>query len=249
MWSRSILKQNAKTALAGNKYWVAFAVCLVSALITGIVDIFTAKRIDPAKITSMEEAMGIAQQSSSTSLVTLLIAIFITLPLTVGMARFFLQNRFGKTEFSTLFSGFTMNYGGTLAGMFTTGLFIFLWTLLFIVPGIIKLLEYTMVPYILSDNPSMPGGRAREISRMMTKGEKGSIFVLYLSFLGWYILASAAAACFNWAPSPITVLAGLAATAAVSAYQNATVAELYIFMRDRIIQSGMASAAEFGLAQ
>ncbi len=49
-----------------------------------------------------------------------------------------------------------------------------------------------MVPFILSDNPSMPGSRARQISRMMTNGEKGAIFVLYLSFLGWYLLAGLA---------------------------------------------------------
>lgn len=73
--------------------------------------------------------------------------------------------------------------------------------------------------------------------------------MLYLSFIGWYILAAAAAACFNWAPPSVAVLASLALTAAVTAYQEATVAELYIFMRDRIIQSGAVSAAEFGLAQ
>jgi uncharacterized membrane protein len=61
--------------------------------------------------------------------------------------------------------------------------------MLFVIPGIIKSLQYCMVPFLLSDNPHMSGSRARQLSRMMTDGEKGAIFVLYLSFIGWFFLA------------------------------------------------------------
>ena len=63
----------------------------------------------------------------------------------------------------------------------------FLWSLLLIVPGIIKSYEYSMVPYILAENPSISGKRAFQISKAMTKGHKWDLFVLELSFILWII--------------------------------------------------------------
>ncbi|MFR5556791.1 MAG: DUF975 family protein [Coprococcus sp.] len=74
--------------------------------------------------------------------------------------------------------------------MFFRDLFILLWTLLLIVPGIIKSYSYRLVPYILSENPHMDRKRALELSQQMMDGHKMEAFVLELSFFGWFLLSA-----------------------------------------------------------
>ena len=64
----------------------------------------------------------------------------------------------------------------------------FLWTLLFIIPGIVKAFAYSMTPFILDENPELTPVEAIHRSRMMMKGHKFDLFWLYLSFIGWGIL-------------------------------------------------------------
>ena len=69
-------------------------------------------------------------------------------------------------------------------------LFLGLWFMLLIVPGIIKTYSYRMVPYLVAENPEMDFKDAIDASRKMMDGEKWKTFVLDLSFLGWIILTS-----------------------------------------------------------
>lgn len=227
MWDRTILKSNAKIALSG-RYWMAFAASLVASLLGGGYSFFTAHYQVNLSGSENYGAMMIPNFGG------ILFTAFVSMPILIGMSRFFLQNHFGVTDFGTVFSGFQMNYINGVGAMFLTNLFIFLWSLLLVIPGIVKGLEYSMVPYLLADNPSLPGNRAREISRMMTNGEKWNIFVLGLSFLGWFFLG---ALCFG-----VGILF-------VIPYFNATMTELYIFLRDRAIQANMLNPAELGLVQ
>ena len=71
---------------------------------------------------------------------------------------------------------------------FLSGLFTFLWSLLFIIPGIIKGLSYSMAMYILAENPGKSAKECIEESKRMTEGHKMELFVLGLSFIGWYLL-------------------------------------------------------------
>ena len=64
----------------------------------------------------------------------------------------------------------------------------FLWTLLLIVPGIIKALSYSMTSFVLYDNPEMKNNEAIELSMKMMDGHKTALFWLYLTFIGWGIL-------------------------------------------------------------
>ena len=102
--------------------------------------------------------------------------------------------------------------------MFWRELKIFLWSLLFVIPGIIKSYEYSMVPYILAENPHISSERAFELSKKMTRGEKWKIFVLDLSFLGWRILG---------------VLCCCVGEIFLQPYVEATYAELYQVMREK----------------
>ena len=64
------------------------------------------------------------------------------------------------------------------------------WSLLLIVPGVIKYYEYRMIPYILSENPGIDSKEAFTMSKNLMDGNKWAVFVLDLSFLGWALLAS-----------------------------------------------------------
>ncbi len=84
-------------------------------------------------------------------------------------------------------------YARDLARVLTTYLlmyvYIILWMLLLIVPGIIKSFSYAMTPYILKDNPELANNSAIEKSMQMMNGHKMQLFWLYLSFIGWAILS------------------------------------------------------------
>ncbi len=69
-------------------------------------------------------------------------------------------------------------------------LWVFLWTLLFIVPGIVKAFSYSQMFFILAEYPDIGVRKAMQISKTMTKGNKGDLFVMCLSFIGWEILAA-----------------------------------------------------------
>ena len=68
-------------------------------------------------------------------------------------------------------------------------IYIFLWSLLLIIPGIIKRYSYAMTPYILRDDPNISYNDAIELSMEMMDGNKWRLFLLDLSFIGWYLLA------------------------------------------------------------
>ena len=77
-----------------------------------------------------------------------------------------------------------------LGGVLLEHLFIFLWSLLFVIPGIIKSLAYSFNRYILSDCPNLTAREALNLSKKMTSGIKGELFVFELSFIGWWILTA-----------------------------------------------------------
>jgi len=95
----------------------------------------------------------------------------------------------GQPKFELLFSRFTI-FGRALALRLLMFLKIFAWTLLFIVPGIVAAYRYAMAPYLLAEHPEMTAMEAIELSKQMMGGNKGRLFGLQLSFIGWYLLAA-----------------------------------------------------------
>ena len=80
------------------------------------------------------------------------------------------------------------NFTRTFVAFIRYEVFIFLWTLLFIIPGIIKTFSYSMMFLLLADNPKMTAGEAQKRSMELMDGHKMELFVLYLSFIPWYLL-------------------------------------------------------------
>lgn len=95
---------------------------------------------------------------------------------------------------------------------FLVGLFTALWSLLFYIPGIIKGLSYSQATYILAENPDIGAREAINRSKAMMEGHKMELFVLYLSFIGWYLLCG--------------ITFGIAAIWVIP-YMNATCANFY----------------------
>lgn len=92
-------------------------------------------------------------------------------------------------QFSDLFSRFEL-FGKALGLRIVTAVLIGLWTLLFIIPGIIAVYRYSMAFYIMDDDPSVGIMEAIERSKQMMMGNKGRLFCLHLSFIGWAILCA-----------------------------------------------------------
>ena len=121
-------------------------------------------------------------------LVGLALDICIFNPLEVGTKRFFVYNLNRPAELNELGFGFSGNYVNTIKIMFKKELYTFLWSLLFVIPGIVKAYEYRMIPYLLAENPNISEEEAFGRSRQMMDGQKWHVFVLDLSFIGWHIL-------------------------------------------------------------
>ena len=148
------------------------------------------------------------------------ITILVLNPFTISFSRFFLQNS-RKTKgdqpegasLNELGYGFTHNFVRNVLTMFLKDLFTILWSLLFIIPGLIKSYSYRMVPYILSENQEMTATEAITRSREIMNGNKWRSFVLDLSFIGWILLS-----CITF---------GLVGIFYVYPYISATETELY----------------------
>ena len=98
------------------------------------------------------------------------------------------KNKDGKINFSDLFLGFKNNFAESAVLYFMRNLFIFLWALLFIIPGIIKAYAYSMAFYIQQENKDKNWRTCLDESAALTDGYKGKLFLLDLSFIGWYIV-------------------------------------------------------------
>lgn len=115
---------------------------------------------------------------------------FIVNVVEVGLYSFFLKNREKETNINDMVSPFQKEYLHIVKIRFLQNLYIWLWSLLFIIPGIIKRYEYYFIPYLLAENPQLTEQEAFHLSKTMTDGEKMNLFIFDLSFLGWLILGS-----------------------------------------------------------
>ena len=238
-WTRQQLKSNAK--LMVKKNWVlCVVISLVMTMIGGSQGIhFNANYNFSSDFDNLQHGMDQAASQlggewvhwiqmffpflAGAMILVIILAIaadiFLGNPLRVGGSRFYLHNIHSKGEFGDLGFAFQYQYGNVVKVMFFRDLYIWLWSLLFIIPGVIKGLQYRMVPYLLADNPELTTDEALALSRKMMDGEKMNAFVLDLSFIGWDILSS--------------LTLGILGFLWVNPYQDATNAELYTALSAR----------------
>ncbi len=149
--------------------------------------------------------------------------LFLLNPIESGCQRFFIINHVetGKTKIGEIFHCFSSGYLNVVKTMFLRDLYTVLWSLLFLVPGIVKSYSYRLVPYILAEEPGMNSKEAFRLSRSMMNGNKWHAFLLDLSFLGWHILNV-----FTF---------GILGIFYVRPYQATANAEMYIAIRDQFL--------------
>ena len=236
MWNRQELKSNARIMLKAN-YLKIVIVSVVFTLLTssGYQSAKGAAKGSDADIslrhlTGIQWSLVVAAFVGIMSvviiafLVNVLIAVFVWNPLSVGCIKYFIDCRYGNAEWKDILFVFRNNYVNVCVNIFLKQLFTFLWCLLLIVPGIVKAYEYMMVPYILAENPTMPREEAFQISRRMMMGQKMDVFVLDLSFIGWFILEK--------------ISFGLAGLFFVRPYYETVFAELYEANKQKAYREG-----------
>lgn len=172
--NRKEIKAKAKAQLGGrifaNNWMLALLVCLIFSAVSYLPNVIP----------------GLGQ-----------IGMIILLgPMTYGLAELFLeQARDGiAMEVKGIFSGFQKDFAQNFLIMLMSGIFAFLWGLLFVIPGIVKTYAYSMAYYIKVDHPDYDWRQCINESKRITKGHKGELFVLDLSFIGWLIVG---ALCFG----------------------------------------------------
>ena len=220
MKSRKELKTESKEALKRN-YWKSVFVCAIYALFISGAGTLTARLND-----FDSEFFGIAIESIPIVVLLVLVLVvilfallvlfsfaLITNPFIVGVSRFKLKAIEDKGNISDMGYGFDVNYKRNVGTILLMEIYTFLWSLLFVVPGIVKMYEYSMIPYILADNPDIDRKEAFSISKEMMKGNKWRAFILDLSFILWDFLG--------------TITGGIVTLFYVGPYRELTKASLY----------------------
>ena len=206
MWSISEVKSRGKMAFKAN-YWPS----VLAALLIGLFTTGSAGSVYNSSNSALHksgEGQSLSDAMSSLSpaqlaavmaivggtlfiacIISILLKIFLLNPLTVGCYRFFRKNAENQpAPLGTITEGFS-DYGRVFLTLFLRDLFLFFWTCLFFIPGIVKGYSYRMVPYIIKDNPELSATEVITRSREMMNGNKWRAFLLDLSFIGWDLLA------------------------------------------------------------
>ena len=188
----SELRRVARENLAGN-WGISVGVALVAALLGGAIsgtgsninfniNEDTVRSLPPIFWTAL---LPLASLAGLLGIVSFILGGTVEL----GYAKFLLKQHDRKElQFSDLFSQFD-RFGTGFAQKFLRTLFTVLWSLLFIIPGIVKGLSYAMTPFILEEHPEMTASEAIKASQQLMDGHKMDMFILGLSFIGWDILA------------------------------------------------------------
>lgn len=167
--NRAELKAKAKEQIKG-KIGILFLITLIIGLITGVAE---------AVLSLIPFGIG-----------SIVSAIIITPAFALSIVRVYQMLLVGVTpEVKDTFSGFD-DFWSAFKVTFLVGLYTFLWSLLFIIPGIVKSYSYSMSLYILAENKGKPALECIEESKQMTDGHKMELFVLGLSFIGWMLLGA-----------------------------------------------------------
>ncbi|HAG03937.1 MAG TPA: hypothetical protein DCG28_00725 [Lachnospiraceae bacterium] len=201
MFEPATLKQNAK-ALLKTCYWPAVLVSLIMAFTGGGGggggSFNTGRMGQNGGSDSLSRLSG--DQIAAIAIIVLIVFVvvlaiscaimaFVFGPLNVGCTKFFLNCRYNTAKVADVAFVFGhTGYKNVAKTMFLKYLYIVLWSLLFIIPGIVKAYEYFLVPYILADDPNTPCEEAFAKSKEIMTGQKMNVFLLHLSFIGWFIL-------------------------------------------------------------
>lgn len=227
MWTRKELKDQAKAGLKRN-YWKSVLVGLLVALMTA----FAASNAtggDGTDVTAAFAGLSSGQILAALGLllsaalvgniITAVVHAIIYNPLKVGISEYCMEAAQGEAPLKAILSGYTGKFFGNVWALFLRDLFVFLWSLLLVIPGIVKSYEYRLVEYICAENAGISPKDAMAKSKELMQGQKWNAFVLDLSFLGWNILNG--------------LTFGILGVFYVQPYQLLTNASLYLKLKEK----------------
>ena len=248
MWTRQLLKENAKIAFRRN-YLTCVLVCVVSSVLGSLATTFLGNSDATMTVEDLEILYDADRMELFLSqidpkilliglvaavlgfVISLCFSIFVSNVLSVGSNRYFLENREHKVDFAQVFYGFREGrYMTNVRVLFLRVLYIWGWSLLFVIPGVVKAYSYMLVPYILAENTYLDRRRVFELSREMMRGHKWEAFKLELSFYGWFLLSMATS--------------GLVGIFYVNPYWSATFAEFYSAIKAEAKMKGLYTSDE-----
>lgn len=178
------IRNRAHSLLAG-KWGTAVLIVLVASIIAGIGGLGS-WNVDSEDVGSLNGI--ITAGAVALSLFAAVYSVFVANVVDYGFTTaFFRLGRSGVLVFEDLFKGFR-DYTRVLSTMFLKNLFIFLWSLLLVIPGIIKAYSYAMSEYILLEHTQLDALGAINRSKEMMRGNKARLFMLDLSLIGWWLL-------------------------------------------------------------
>lgn len=237
MFNRSVLKDFAKQRLQqgrGTAILVGFLTMLLAGTGGGVTYLF--KQDDssfPFSVSEWPTLFGfVAVVAITAALVALAYQIFVANVITLGSRGWYLRYWRGELPpTGELFASFRI-YKPAVSTMLVKNIYIFLWSLLFVIPGIVKSYAYSMTEYILYENPNLTADQAIALSKRLTNGSKGALFVFDLSYLGWDILNA-----FTF---------GLLGIFYVYPYRFTAHAAIYQSLKDAAIANGTLQYEDFG---
>lgn len=235
MWTRRQLKERAKADVS-RSYWGLVLMGLIVSIIDGIGNGYNSS--SSSSTDSMRNLttnnvdwdlfFGILFIVLVFALIGILAGLalkaFLLNPLRLGATKYFIEAARGEKKAGDIgLIGYAFGggrYKNIVKTLFLRDLYVFLWSLLFLIPGIIKSYEYAMIPYILAERPDLETEEVFELSRRMMSGEKFDVFILGLSFIGWMFIA--------------LLSFGFAAVFYIGPYIYMTDAELYEVLKTKI---------------
>lgn len=256
--SISEMKTKAINVLSYS-YWISFGATLIFMLLyTGCGSFSMIPAYFGEVISSVQNDMSPSLQTimGIFLIIGVVIALLVGIPVWVGHNSFYIKAANNDLNLAYIFDGFKHSYLNTVKIMFLYSFYIMMWTLLPIIPiavlavcfpdmneyivsilalipgvvSVVKRYQYFMVEYIIADNPEISARRAFEISKAATKGNKFKIFLLELSFIGWFLAG--------------TLLCGFG-TLFVMPYFYAARTQCYLYLKENAIKYGYASHADF----
>ena len=239
--NRSLIKQQARQLIQGRVF-ILFLIIFVVGLLSGGLSGFVSNiQVIPEIIKNPEGFQSFPANPEATTTYSggfsfggILTLVF--LPLSVALAGMFLQFIRGTqfdlgSEFTFVFTKtFDKNYIQKFLLKLLVGLFTVLWSILFIIPGIVYHYKTYFVDFIMADNPELTWRETIELSKKMTNGHKGELFVFDLSFILWYMLVGVTFGIAGIYVFPYIV------TAQALYYEN---------FKQRALQTGQMNAQDF----
>lgn len=178
------LKEESLELLRDN--WLnALIVCFIVWFLANSADVLQSRTVEEIYRNGQVIHKTVEQKSSLLGMVNF----FLAGPALYGLASFFMKlKREGQAEVTDIFLGLNKFGRNFLTSLLIT-IFVALWTLLLIIPGIIASYSYSMTWFVLNDNPHFTARQAISRSKELMRGRKMDLFSLQVSFIAWGLLA------------------------------------------------------------